>query len=297
MKNFGVAERTVLSFFGSNASFTFNDKKYIVIDSGKPTCSSGEPKTDIYVLANEIGTTNNVELKISYKKDNADFLENKISAERAKQIFGDAWRDIIMASTESIKESFKNAYVLYKEKYKRTQKGCITLGWKFEFVNKTGGTLSGKLELTKQQLYDVYAGTNISQDKKDSFVNGKCIKNSGVANYFLMKNSVSSLQELINNLIPIDKYIEQHPDIYFACKALNYRTNEKKYDGDRPLSVQVVWDVVNGKLVHQIRFDKPLERNGNAIAKILFDCLKEINVENTDEINSSNCDMKNVYNG
>ena len=112
-----------------------------------------------------------------------------------------------------------------------------------------------------------------------------------------MKNSVSSLQELINNLIPIDKYIEQHPDIYFACKALNYRTNEKKYDGDRPLSVQVVWDVVNGKLVHQIRFDKPLERNGNAIAKILFDCLKEINVENTDEINSSNCDMKNVYNG
>lgn len=62
-------------------------------------------------------------------------------------------------------------------------------------------------------------------------------------------------------MIPIDEYIKAHSDIYFACKALNYRTFKQKYDGDRPLSVQVDWEVKEGK----------------------------------DDINSSNADMDNVH--
>lgn len=62
-------------------------------------------------------------------------------------------------------------------------------------------------------------------------------------------------------MIPIDEYIKAHSDIYFACKTLNYRTFKQKYDGDRPLSVQVDWEVKEGK----------------------------------DDINSSNADMDNVH--
>lgn len=295
MKTFSDYERHIKELFSSGRKFKMNDREYEVDFSGKPTCQSGEPKTDIYILAKDCENDNRIEIKISYKKNNADFLENKITAARAEQIFGDIWRDIIIASTENIKEIFAKRYVIYKEKYKKTEKGAITLGWKFEFVNKKSGDLSEKILLTKEQLFDIYAGTKIDAGKKNAYVEGKLIKDSGVANYILMSEDISSIQVIVDNLISIRDYVEEHPDIYFACKALNYRTLKKKYDGDRPLAVQVIWDVVNGKLVHQVRYDKPLEKNGHVVAKILLDCLAELNINNINDINDTNCDMKNVY--
>ena len=56
--------------------FEFEDRKYVVELSGKPTCHKGEPKTDIYVLAKS--SLDEKEIKISQKKENADFIENKI---------------------------------------------------------------------------------------------------------------------------------------------------------------------------------------------------------------------------
>lgn len=48
-------------------------------------------------------------------------------------------------------------------------------------------------------------------------------------------------------MIPIKDYVKMHPDIYFACKALNYRTFAEKWDGNRPLSVQVNWSAEQNK--------------------------------------------------
>ena len=39
---------------------------------------------------------------------------------------------------------------------------------------------------------------------------------------------------------PIEHFAKQQ-DIYFVCKALNYRANKDKWDGDRSLSVYVNW--------------------------------------------------------
>ena len=96
-------------------------------------------------------------------------------------------------------------------------------------------------------------------------------------------------------MIPIDEYVKAHSDIYFACKALNYRTFKQKYDGDRPLSVQVDWEVKEGKLTPHIVFNTPLERNGNEMARKLLYCMKLLNIHTTDDINSSNADMDNVH--
>ena len=52
MGDFGDAERRILAFMTEGTEFVFQDKKYKVIFSGKPTCHKGEPKTDIYILAN-----------------------------------------------------------------------------------------------------------------------------------------------------------------------------------------------------------------------------------------------------
>lgn len=286
MGDFGDAERRILTFMTEGTEFVFQDKKYRVILSGKPTCNKGEPKTDIYILAESVH--DKTEIKISYKKENADFIENKMSAERAEQLFGTDWEGIIEQSTTAIHDRFEERMLIYKNKYKRTAKGAITLGWKFELLNKNSGDLSGKMLLMEEQVIDVYAGSNLSEDKRNAMVCGQVIEDSGIANYILMDEDVHSAQDVIDKMIPITEYVKLHPDIYFACKALNYRTFAEKWDGDRPLSVQVFWDAEENKLVPKLVYDKPLTIKGNEVAGRLLQYMKLLNIKTTDDIDGDN---------
>lgn len=286
MGDFGDAERRILALMTEGTEFVFQEKEYKVLLSGKPTCYKGEPKTDIYILAES--SSDEVEIKISYKKENADFIENKMSAERAEQLFGEDWMNVIEQSTTAIRDKFEERMLIYKNKFKRTEKGAITLGWKFELLNKNSGDLSGKMLLTEEQVIDVYAGSNLSDDKRNAMVAGKVIKNSGVANYILMDENVHSAQDVIDKMVPIKEYVNMHPDIYFACKALNYRTFAEKWDGDRPLSVQVYWNAEENKLVPELVYDKPLIVKGNEVANRLLQYMKTLNIKTTDDIDDDN---------
>lgn len=286
MGDFSNAERKILGFMKKGTTFTLEEKNYTVLLSGKPTCQRGEPKTDIYILAES--ETDKIEIKISYKKENADFIENKMSAERAEQLFGSDWEVIIENSTTAICDKFAERMLIYKNNFKRTQKGAITLGWKFELLNKISGELSGKMLLTHEQVMDVYAGNHLSEDKKNSFVCGKVIFNSGVANYILIEENILCAQDIIDKMIPIEEYVYQNPDIYFACKALNYRSFEEKWDGDRPLSVQVDWKAADGKLVSELVYNQPLKVKGNEVARRLLACMRKLHIKNTDDIDENN---------
>lgn len=293
MPTFGAFERRMLGYFTRGTEILLEGEKMVVVEAGKPICPHGEPKTDIYVLVEN--DFRQREIKISYKKENADFLENKTSAERAEQLFGADWRVIIETSTRNIQQQFEHRIRIYKEPFRRTEQGAMTLGWKFELLNKPGGDLSGRMNLTEQQVYNVYAGTNLSADKVDAAVNGRIVPGSGIADYILVSDTVSSAQDAIDQMLSIWDYIEIHPDIYFACKALNYRTYRDKYDGNRPLAVQVDWFIENGILKSELVFDTPLEMNGTAMANRLITCLNQLNIKTTDDINSGNSDMRNVY--
>ena len=120
--------------------------------------------------------------------------------------------------------------------------------------------------LTDEQVVDVYAGSNLSPDKKNASVCGQIIRDSGVANYILMDENVHSAQDVIDKMIPIREYVMMHPDIYFACKALNYRTFAEKWDGNRPLSVQV----------------------GDEVAERLIHYMRKLNIRTTDDIDEDN---------
>lgn len=256
---FGDAEREILDLFQPGVTFVFNGERYEVKFSDKPTCRGGEPKTDIYISTqSRVGTQK--EFKISFKKENADFLENKISADRAQQILGENWIEVIKKSTSTIQQQFLSKPLIYKESFGRTERGSITLGWKFELVNKQGGYLSGTIPLTREQLLDVYSGANLSIDKKNANVNGTIIANSGIANYILIynRNSADTAQSIVDILISIEDYVNINPNIFFACKALNYRTFKQKFDGNRPLSVYINWKVENQRLKPYYIFDTPL---------------------------------------
>ena len=286
MGDFGDAERKILRFMAQGTQFDFKGKRYEVVLSDKPTCYKGEPKTDIYILARS--ESDEIEIKISYKKENADFIENKMSAERAEQLFGSNWKAIIEHSTLAIADRFAERMLIYTSKFKRTGKGSITLGWKFELMNKNSGELSGKMLLSMDQIIDVYAGSNLSADKRNASVCGENIPDSGIANFVLMDESVESAQDVIDKMIPIQEYVYMHPEIYFACKALNYRTFEEKWDGDRPLAVQVEWSAEQQKLVPKLVFDQPLLVKGNEAAGRLLAYMRKLKIKTTDDINDDN---------
>ena len=291
---FGQAERNVCSLFKSGTEFCFDGCRYVTIFSGKPTIAHGEPKTDVFIRASRVGETNQIkDIKISYKKTNADFLENKMNASRAEGIFGSQWAQFLMTATTGIRDKFLAKPRIYPRDERKTKAGAITLGWKFEFLNCASGDLSGESQLDGEQKIEIYSGRRLPSEKRNARVNGEVIENSGSADYILNIDCVESAQDAIDHLVRIDDFAPtQH--IFFACKALNYRTlsNPPKCDGDRPLAVQVEWFVNrDGKLDSKLDFNNPLTRNGYAMRDKLKDAMAKICACSTKDLNSNNCSL------
>lgn len=296
MADFIEAEEVVRKFFPKGTTFDYEGEEYMVVDSGKPLPQKGkgEPKTDIYVCAQSEGITK--EFKISYKKKNADFLENKMKSDRAEQIFGANWKEIIEENTKRISDRFEETPVLFLDQRKKTEPGSMTLGWRFELFNKLQGGLSGKMEnMTRDQVYEVYAGKKLEERKRNAKVNGKVIPNSGTADYILVTDEVESAQDIINRMQPIGEYIDENPDIYFGCKALNYRSKKKKMEGNRALSVQVDWHVEDEKLSIDIEYEKPLMRDGKQMRAAVQTCLKLLQKKDATEFDSKELEDIPVY--
>lgn len=297
MANHADTERHIIRLFTEVNQFTYNGINYEILKIGKPRPQKGECKTDVYILCRD-NFGNNTEFKISIKQSDADFLENKMTYERAVEIFGNEADKILSESILKIKKSFENEPLVNFSKFKRTEPNCIKIGWKFELLNKSGGDKSSELILNDEQKIDVYSGSNLSISKRDCYVKGHVIENSGVANFIIeVDNIVDDLNYYINKLEEINAYaIEQK--IFFACKALNYRVNADKWDGNRPLSVFCDWSLDNeNKLSAKIIFDKPLQFKGNAIGDNIRELLKKLNIDskNFTSIKSKLASFVNLY--
>lgn len=289
MADFIKAEEIIRQHFKVGSKFMFEGKEYVVKMAGKPrpqNGKSGEPKTDIYVLAKSEYDIR--EIKISYKKENADFLENKMKKERAEQIFGKNWQTIIEKSISGISEKFEKVPLLYKDSKGRIEEGSMTLGWRFELFNKPQGNLSGRMrKMTKEQVYEVYAGEKLEEIKRDAQVNGEMIEKSGVAEYILIADKVDSAQDVVDKMVSIKEYIKDNPNVYFGCKALNYRSKKKKIEGDRSLAVQVEWECNSGKLEANIKYNHPLTRNGKEMKQKAEKCLSSMKKKDATQIDNN----------
>ncbi len=283
MPDFINTEHCVEKLFSVGSVFSFEGKEYKVALCGKPRPLQGECKTDVYIKGIAPDEEER-EFKISIKQKNADFLENKMSFDRASEIFGKDASGIIKQCLLSIQDRFAADCLVYFNGYGKTEAHTMKLGWKFELLNKLSGDKSGVLELTDEQKYDIFAGINLSEDKKNSRINGRIIGNSGVANYILNIDIDNITQDVcLRNLQPIKEYAKSKT-IYFACKALNYRFDRNKWDGPRPLSVYVDWFVDNGKLDAHLVFEHPLKHNGNEIGMKLKSILDELKIKNFDDL-------------
>ena len=151
------------------------------------------------------------------------------------------------------------------------------LGWKFELMNKLSGKKSGEIKLNLSQINDIYSGKNLDKSKKNAYVNGIEIKNSGVSEYILIiKPGIKKTPEqYFYELQKIEDFVKGKK-IYFSCKALNYRVNEKKWDGDRPLCVWVNWHIKENLLHSELVFNNPLETKGNIVGNKIENILSDL---------------------
>lgn len=295
MANYGETERHLVRLFTEAKVFTYKGVKYEIQIIGKPRPSKGECKTDIYILCKD-DLKNNIEFKISIKQSDADFLENKMTYDRALEIFGDDTDEILSESILKIKQGFEKEPLINFSKFKRTEANCIKIGWKFELLNKPGGDKSSELILNNDQKIDVYSGSNLNASKRHCKVDGKIIENSGVANFIIVvDNIVEDLTYYLNKLEDINSYaVEQR--IYFACKALNYRVDANKWDGDRPLSVYCDWSLnADNNMEAEIIFDKPLQVKGNVIGNNIRNLLSKLNI-NSDNFKTIKSHLSNSVN-
>lgn len=279
---FSQTEKKLIDLINRNSTFNFEGRAYTILESGKPTTEKGECKTDIFIK------TDQGDFKISVKQSNADFLENKMSYIRAVQIFGSEADEILIDSIKSIDHSFNTHPLICFEKNGRTEEKTIVLGWKFELLNKVSGSKSGLLKLTNEQKLNVYSGHLLGADKRNAFINGEIVANSGVADYIIEVENTDSddLQFYINKLQRIECFSNKST-IYFACKALNYRALKDKWDGDRPLAVYVNWNLNDKKELNgSIDYQNPLKVSGNEIGDNVRKILRvlDINKENFSEL-------------
>lgn len=268
----------------------WNNKIYnrIVACKPYPQKGGGECKTDVYVLLNNIDEGTVAEIKISVKKDDAEFLANKLTAPVAEDLLGSNWKQILTESIDLIKDRFtsrKNDLAFLKQKANEVDAN-FTLGWKLEITNKKR-PLSSPLKLKNKEIIKiVFKGENQPIAKKNAVIfDGTIQENSGIAEYLISGNTdkYSNAQDVIDDLINLDTY--NAGDIYLAFTANNFRYKANKADGARTLAIAVKWSVKNDRLSPEIIFDEPLIYQGERdMMPFIKQCLNQLKINDFSNI-------------
>ncbi len=280
MASFSESEKKLRRII-SNQSFTWKGEKYTTEKAYKPEKkgSGGECKTDCFVIATRVSDKKERQIKITYKKENASFIENKIRYGRAKTIFGDDWSETIKKQIIQIKKKLQDEPLFYLEKDRLTKKGSIKLGWRYEM--EIHGTRSLGTPIQQNVARYVWENKNGKQEYRNCPVNGKKITNSGVPNFVFIRNAenFNSIDDVFPNLIPISSVIK-NGSITSAFTAQNYNAIRDYQGGGnkRDLSVPIDWSIKNGEITAKLNFEQPLEFNSNIKLEKLRVVLKELDI-------------------
>lgn len=280
-KNYAELENTVLSQFTEGQRIQYQNKDFLVLLSGKPkTNKGGEPKTDCYIKLKDLSNEEIHEYKISCKlKSSNEFQENKVKAERAEEILGPDWENIIIKTSKKIEHLFKEKELNNPKGLKRNKYGHLVLGWKIEIASKKR-TLSAELELSEQKIKDyIYKGTNQKEIKKNSYINNIQVKDSGIANYMLITEieDINEPKDILDKIIDIDRHEIDTHYLIFTANTYSINKPKNKTDGNRSLAVRIEWELKNDKLYPNIKYDSPLTppSNSNDMRKIIDKILEE----------------------
>lgn len=287
--SFSESERLIRNLLEQHQVIQYENKSYDLILCAKPTVKGGggEPKTDIYVKAKDQQSKDIIEFKISYKKPNYAFVENKITSTRAHELYGKNWSQEVQSQIKKITEKFLGAPIVFFNKKGNVEEGSITLGWRYEIeIVKHNRALSTVLE--HSVATHVLKNRQGSPKYIDCIVNDKKIKNSGIPNYYLdMKfEDIDDAQYVYDHLQPIDGIIESDVAYRAAFLAQNYRSHIRRQEGNnRDLAVWINWYVCNGKLECKHIFGEPLEQKSGSALENLKQCICKLGIDPDKDFN------------
>lgn len=259
---------------------------YIRVYKPYPQRGGGECKTDVYISLENTIKRISTEIKISVKKNDADFLANKLTASVAEDLLGSSWSEILIDNIKTITRNFISIENLVCLKKKREIiDAYFTLGWKLEITDKAR-TLSVKLDLSNEEIIRViFKGENQSVEKRDAVINQEIKENSGVAEYLLYgsQEEYGDPQSILDDLIDLNHY--QVGDIYLVFTANNFRYVADSADGPRSLAVAIEWSIKEGRLYPNFIFDQPLVFTGQRdMMPKVKSCLVELGIKNFSDI-------------
>ena len=255
-------EKYIESRFKVGSQVFIDGKDYTVIETAKPSSGDGgEGKTDVYVALKD-DNDNVKELKISIKKYNAGHWENKISTDRFNSIFKDHPEEAVKV-LDNISQVIKEKRTAFDDI--GSKKKSVTLGFRLDAVQKPR-VLSTDIKIHPDIQKEILSGANLSDGKRDSYVNGKKVEGSGVANYLLKLEPDDSFEEgddVIDKFIPIDDYVDSGEcPMYFSAAAVNdsWSNSSGKYKYEnRPLLAYYDLNVDdNGELQEELVVDHSL---------------------------------------
>lgn len=287
-RTYGLLEDHIINIFRKDGLFTYHGKICEVIEAGKPRPQSagGECKTDVFVRAKIQDIGEEFDIKISVKNINKEFMGNKLKKEDVEAYIGSDWEKVLIEATTSMRTSFENRVLMYASGHYPTKPNSVTVGWKLEIADRPRA-LSAPIPLSDRQIRDyIYKGTNQTLDKRDSIVNGRVIPNSGVADYLIVTcmEDIKTANDVIGQMQLIDN--ADIGDTYFIFTANNYITDVQTADGPRFLAVRIEWEVRNGKMIPNFRYDHPLEYTGERdMAPLVCRALKCLGKLNVTDIN------------
>ena len=277
-RDYKELENHIINICDDQKDITFNGINYELSKAGRPVVmGDGECKTDVLIrLYKSVSNLHDyIDIKVSIKQSNAEFLANKLKPIDAESLFGKNWKSIIIESVESIKSHFESKKLCAVNKKHGIR---YTLGWRMEVANKPR-VLSSKIQLPRSEVIDIiYKGTSLSNDKKNAYVFGSPIENSGVADFLLEgdKSDFNSINDVLSSIQNMDSLLADN--VYLIFTASNYFPGkESKIEGNRYLAVYVKWTVANNALIPNIIFDEPLKNKGvDDVLPYLIESLEEI---------------------
>lgn len=293
-KSYILYEAHIVKLFNQCENLVWRGRFFDKVSACKPRSqrvkegqrNGGEPKTDVYVLLENTKTGLKEIIKISVKKDNAEFFANKLNATVAEDLLGCDWKNILIKNIKLIQERFTQQKITYFKNNRGVKDAFFTLGWKLEIINKSR-KLSVPLILSQEEVIQlIYKGINQPDSKRNAVVFGKVEENSGIAEYLLKGdiNKHQTVESIIKDLKFLDSYTPEN--LHLAFTANNYRFKANKADGDRHLAVSINWEVEEGRLKPNFDFNNPLAFTGQKDKMPLIkSCLSELDIKKIEDIN------------
>lgn len=283
----------------------YNGKEYRVIGASKPCSDSGEPKTDVFIrLRDESG--HDEDIKISCKKNNAQFIENKMKTDTMKAYWGNNAQDIVRDKLKQsgLIEKIRDRQLVFPEGTKRIPDTLVvTQGYRLDITRGNGGELSTKIyDDDPEGIKRFLSGDLLSDDKRNARVTigGKTerVDGAGVANTMYEDDDVpTDMQSILDKTSTIDDYandIVKSGGMNLELKAVNYRADrDKSADGNRSLAVMIEYDVDdNGNVSPVLHYDKPGDYKANAAASKIRKVRDKLTARNTSKSTNSKAESK-----